>query len=64
MPKNLINYREAAELLGVKPHTVQIWTSQKRIPHIKLGGRAVRYDRDELDKWVASQHVEPVGGAR
>lgn len=36
------------------------WTSQKRIPHIKLG-RLVKLDIIEADRWLLSQRIEPDG---
>jgi len=52
----------AAELLGVRPRTIEKWTSERRIPHVRISHRCVRYRLDELEAWFDSFHV-PVGGA-
>ena len=47
---------EAAEALGVKPTTLQIWRCTKRypLPYIKVG-RLVRYRQSALDAFLASR---------
>ena len=37
------------------------WTSQKRIPYIKMG-RLVRFNMDEVNKWLERQRVEAYEG--
>lgn len=64
MSENLVTYREAAELLGIAPSTLRVWTSQKRVPFYKLNNKATRYSPSELKTWLESQHVAPVGGSR
>ena len=53
---------DAAKLLGVKPRTIEKWTSERRIPHVRISHRCVRYRLDELEAWFDSFHV-PVGGS-
>lgn len=56
----LLTADEVAELLRVKPSWVREHTRNGDIPHKQLG-RYLRYDRGELDEWVARQSA---GGAR
>jgi excisionase family DNA binding protein len=51
MEKKLMNISEASEYLGFAVHTIYGWTSQKRIPHVKIGGR-LRFDKEKLDRWI------------
>lgn len=45
----LVDYREAAKALAVKPSTLRKWTHLKKVPFVRLaGGRAVRYDVQEI----------------
>jgi len=44
---------ETADYLGVALGTIRNWTSQRHIPHVKLG-RVVRFHKDELDSWLRS----------
>jgi excisionase family DNA binding protein len=49
--KNLIDPKGLSEYLKISIETVYAWTSQKRIPYIKVG-RLVRFDLDEIAKWL------------
>lgn len=52
------NEHEAAAYLGFPPGTLRGWRHQRRGPAwLKLLG-AVRYDRDDLDKFIAASRVE------
>jgi predicted DNA-binding transcriptional regulator AlpA len=51
--------REAAEFLGLSPHTLHGWRSRKRGPaYVKCGGH-VRYLRGDLVKWMESHRIDP-----
>ena len=52
------NKLEIAEFLGVQPRTIEKWTSGRRIPHIRVSHRCVRYNLEEVDAWFNSFHVE------
>ncbi len=45
---------QAAEFLGIRPKTLYEWVRTGKVPHRKLGFN-VRFDRDELERWVESQ---------
>lgn len=51
MEKRLLDIKEASEYLGFAVHTIYGWTSQRRIPFVKIGGR-LRFDKRKLDKWI------------
>jgi len=42
----LLNYKEAAAALRLNVATVRSWTTQRRIPHIRLGRRVMYRARD------------------
>lgn len=50
-----------SEVLNISIETVYAWTSQKRIPYIKMG-RLVRFNMDEVNKWLERQRVMPYEG--
>ena len=52
-----LRVKEAARYLGFTEGTLRVLTCQKRIPHIKKG-RAVRYDRLELERWMLQDKVK------
>ncbi len=53
MNDKLLNTREAAELLGMRPQTLQVWRLRGNValPVVRIGG-AVRYRRTDLAKYV------------
>jgi excisionase family DNA binding protein len=55
----LLNNDEAAEFLGITPATLRVWRATKRyeIPFFKIGS-LVRYDADDLTRWMESRKVE------
>ena len=52
----LFSPQELSEVLNISTETVYAWTSQKRIPYIKMG-RLVRFNMDEVNKWLERQRV-------
>ena len=50
----LITYKKAAEYLDLPVGTLYAWVHEKKIPHVRLGKRTVRFDQDELARWVAA----------
>lgn len=54
----LLTEAQAAEFLGVKPASLQVWRSTKRyqLAYIKVG-RLVRYRQSALQAFLASREV-------
>jgi excisionase family DNA binding protein len=54
----LMTENQAAELLGVKPSTLQFWRSNKRYPleYVKMG-RLVRYRLSALEEFISLRTV-------
>jgi hypothetical protein len=52
-PESLLNEREAALQIGVKPHTLSVWRTTKRynLPYVKVG-RLVKYRYCDLLAFV------------
>jgi excisionase family DNA binding protein len=55
----LLDIQSAANRLGCSERFVRRLVQERRIPFVKLGGTRVRFMDADLDKWVASQRVEP-----
>jgi excisionase family DNA binding protein len=53
--------KDAARLLGLSVATLEAWRLKGKGPRATKLGNAVRYSREELDRWLAS-HTK--GGAR
>lgn len=54
----LLTIDEAAELLQVSKPTLYRFTSQRKIPFIKIGG-LVRFCEENLLQWLEEKTVEP-----
>jgi len=50
--EKLLTTKEIANLLSVRPGTVQKWIQARKIPHFKLGHRSPRFDLEEIGKWL------------
>ena len=48
---HLLKVEEVAALLRVEISTVYVWTSKRKIPFRKVGGR-LRFDREEILRWT------------
>jgi excisionase family DNA binding protein len=55
---NYVGYDEASRILNVKRQTLYAWVSRKRIPHIRLGPRCIRFSRAELNRWIEASRVQ------
>ena len=53
---DLLDEKQAATVLNVKPGTLSVWRSTGRysIPFVKVG-RSVRYRLDDLNAWLESR---------
>ncbi len=57
MTRRLLGINEVAVYTGLSVHTLYTMVSQRRIPYVKLG-RLTKFDRLELDRWIASKSVK------
>ena len=48
---------EVAELLKMSTSHIYTLTSTKKIPHIKLLGKKVLFDKNEIKNWLKSKSV-------
>lgn len=56
--EDLIDYEDAAKILGIEVVTVKKWVKTGRIPCIKFSSRCTRFKRSDLDKFIESARVE------
>lgn len=49
--KKMLNSPELAEMLGVHVQTIYNW-AREGMPRLKMGYNSVRYDLDEVMKWL------------
>ena len=50
-----IDIKALSEYLQIKVSTLYAWTSQKKIPCIKIHG-VIRFRKEEIDEWLDSFH--------
>jgi len=56
-PEFLLNETQASELTGLSTRTLQAWRVRGQGPEFCKLGRAVRYRRRDIVKWVEGQIV-------
>lgn len=55
----LLTIEQLSEKLGKPLGTIYQWTSQKKIPYIKLY-QSLRFDEFEIDKWLENKRVKEI----
>lgn len=55
--KRFIGVKDLAEYLGVSVNTVYAWTSQHRVPYVKVG-KIVRFDTKKVEEWIKNNSIE------
>ena len=53
----LLTYDQAAHLVNVPTGTLYAWVSQRRVPHVRISARLVRFDREALEAWLKARRV-------
>jgi excisionase family DNA binding protein len=49
--ESLLTKKDIADYLQISIRTLDTWVCQNKIPHLKIG-RAVRFDKKVIDKWL------------
>jgi excisionase family DNA binding protein len=56
--EKLLSVTEAAQVLGLSPHTINSWVSQRRITFVKIGSRTM-FDREDLSALIQANKIQP-----
>ncbi|MEO0593362.1 MAG: helix-turn-helix domain-containing protein [Myxococcota bacterium] len=48
----LVGYLGAAEITGIPVNTLYTYVHRRKIPHLRIGPRLVRFDVNELEAWL------------
>ena len=59
MEARLLKIKEVSRYLGISIQTLYQWTSQRRIPFIKIGQGRIRFDIQAIDKWIRERSINP-----
>lgn len=62
-PDRLLDIKEAAALLQVKPGTLYAWVERGKVPYRKVGS-LVRFHRSDLMDWTTEGVHKKEAGAR
>jgi excisionase family DNA binding protein len=54
-----LSLSDVAEMLGVHPSTVRAWSDQGVLPVHRTSGGHRRYQRSEIELWIAAQRGQP-----
>jgi excisionase family DNA binding protein len=57
VPDAVGGYELAEQLTGLKRSTLYALVHERRIPHVRLSGRLVRFRADEVRAWLESHRV-------
>jgi len=57
MEKRFLNIKEMSDYIGLTQGTLYVWTSQRRLPYLKVGNR-VRFDLQEIEKWLKGKRIK------
>jgi excisionase family DNA binding protein len=55
--QNLLNIAQAAEILGISPHSLRRYVAMRLIPYTRIGKRLVRFRLADLETYVNRQTV-------
>ncbi len=58
--ENMLRTPAAAEFLGVRPNTLEIWRHHKRGPKFYRVGRCIVYDLEDLEAFVRANGVHTI----
>jgi excisionase family DNA binding protein len=61
--EKLLSVDELSEMLGVTKATIYSWTSQNKIPHVKLSKRLLKFREKEIIDWITKKSINAESSA-
>ena len=55
--ERLLDVKQAAEFMGVRPKTVYAWVAQRRLRCLRAGNR-IRFRVSDLNRWLEGSGTE------
>jgi predicted DNA-binding transcriptional regulator AlpA len=59
--RRMLRTPEAAQYLGLSESQLEKWRQTRSGPPFARFGRAIAYDQQDLDRWIADQKVNAFG---
>jgi excisionase family DNA binding protein len=56
----MLDYEQMAKEFNIKKGTLHCWVHQRKIPHIRLGPRFVRFRRSAVESCMREKNVPAV----
>ncbi|HWZ88538.1 MAG TPA: excisionase family DNA-binding protein [Polyangiaceae bacterium] len=56
----LLTYSDVSIKFAIKKSTLYALVCQKRIPHVRIGPRFVRFVEEEIEQWLKEKAVAPL----
>jgi excisionase family DNA binding protein len=60
----LLTYSDVSARFAIKTATLYALVCQKRIPHIRIGPRFVRFVEEEIERWLIEKAVAPLTSSK
>jgi excisionase family DNA binding protein len=54
----LINTKELCQWLGISENTAYNWRKNEKLPFIQLSRKTIKYDKNEIIKWLRNNGRE------
>ena len=54
----LLTIKEAAGLLKIHPQHLYRLIGKRAVPYLKIPGVGIRFDLDQVEKWIAENEVQ------
>jgi excisionase family DNA binding protein len=55
----LLTISQLAEKVNFKPRTIKGWVQKRVVPFKKMPGGDIRFDPEEIQKWLDNKTVKP-----
>lgn len=57
---NLLTIQQLADKVNFKPRTIKGWVQKRVVPFKKMPGGDIRFDPDEIQRWLDNRSVKPL----
>jgi len=54
----LISVKELAEQIKFSPITIYRWVKARKIPHVKMPGNDIRFDKEIIENWIQLRTIK------
>ena len=58
--ETLLDYAAVSKMINVSVGTLRWLVHDRRIPHLRLGPRTIRFERRAIERWIAERRVAEI----